>query len=181
MKITKNIFNMKSKVLLPMVATVILAGAMFLAGCEKEKITNENNTSGVQEETALNPIVPDSSVKEKLDDFFSKWEDTVTVKFTDCINVINGMDELKKLGCDNLKIDFNKYSLIWGKVMAYHTGYSIQNRTLYYDGVNGTYHYDVILHVGDSGYGVVYGIYFWDIFPKKNYKNLVLNVKTINS
>ncbi|MBQ2489416.1 MAG: hypothetical protein II525_06400, partial [Bacteroidales bacterium] len=120
-------------------------------------------------------------VKEKLDDFFSKWEDTVTVKFTDCINVINGMDELKKLGCDNLKIDFNKYSLIWGKVMAYHTGYSIQNRTLYYDGVNGTYHYDVILHVGDSGYGVVYGIYFWDIFPKKNYKNLVLNVKTIKS
>ena len=86
---------MKLKVLLPMVATVILAGAMFLAGCEKEKITNENNTSGVQEETALNPIVPDSSVKEKLDDFFSKWEDTVTVKFTDCINVINGMDELK--------------------------------------------------------------------------------------
>ncbi|MBO7624330.1 MAG: hypothetical protein J6S82_03375, partial [Bacteroidales bacterium] len=35
--LTKNIFNMKSKVLLPMVATVILAGAMFLAGCEKEK------------------------------------------------------------------------------------------------------------------------------------------------
>ncbi|MBR4339836.1 MAG: hypothetical protein IKP89_04370 [Bacteroidales bacterium] len=159
----------------------VLVGMLFFAGCEKERITNENNTSGVQEETALNPIVPDSSVKEKLDDFFSKWEDTVTVKFTDCINVINGMDELKKLGCDNLKIDFNKYSLIWGKVMAYHTGYSIQKRTLYYDGVNGTYRYDVILHVGDSGYGVVYGIYFWDIFPKKNYKSLALNVKTIKS
>ena len=113
--------DMKTQRFLPILATVILAGAMFLAGCEKEKITNENNTSGVQEETALNPIVPDSSVKEKLDDFFSKWEDTVTVKFTDCINVINGMDELKKLGCDNLKIDFNKYSLIWGKVIAYHT------------------------------------------------------------
>ena len=60
---------MKSKVLLPIVATAILAGAMFFAGCEKEK-TAENNTTVVQEETLINPIAPDSSVKEQLDAFF---------------------------------------------------------------------------------------------------------------
>ena len=165
---------------MPIVATaaLLVAGAFLFAGCEKEKDTKGNNTTGVQEETIINSIAPDSSVKEKLDGFFSKWEDTVTVKFTDCINVINGMDELKKLGCDDINIDFRKYSLVWGKVMAYHTGYYINNRDLF-DGGDGTYHYDVILHVRNSGYGVVYGIYFWDLFPKKNYKNLVLNVKTV--
>ena len=156
------------------IMAILFAGLWCLAGCEKEK----PNKTPVQEETIVNPVTPDSSVKEKLDDFFSKWNDTVTVKFTDCINVINGMDELKKLGCDDLNIDFDKYSLIWGKVMAYHTGYYINNRDLF-DGGDGTYHYDVILHVRNSGYGAVYGIYFWDIFPKKNYKNLSLNVKTV--
>ena len=165
------------KTILPIVATAILAGAMFFAGCEKEK-TAENNTTVVQEETLINPIAPDSSVKEQLDAFFLKWNDTVTVKFKDCINVINGKDGLKKLGCDDLDIDFSKYSLIWGKVMAYHTGYYINKRDLFDNG-DGTCHYDVILHVRNSGYGAVYGIYFWDIFPKKDYKNLVLNVKTV--
>ena len=32
-----NYFNMKTHKILPIVATVILAGAMFFAGCEKEK------------------------------------------------------------------------------------------------------------------------------------------------
>ena len=36
---------MKLKVLLPMVATAILAGAMFFAGCEKEKETSDDITN----------------------------------------------------------------------------------------------------------------------------------------
>ena len=156
------------------IIAILFAGLWCLAGCEKEK----RNKTPVQEETIVNPVTPDSSVKEKLDDFFSNWEDTVTEKYTNCIYVIDDMSDLKKLGCDDLNIDFGKYSLIWGKVMSYHTGYFINKRDLY-DCGDGTYRYDVILNVRNSGYGIVYGIYFWDIYPKKNYKNLVLNVKRV--
>ena len=54
--LTKNIFNMKSKVLLPIVATVILAGAMFFAGCEKEKTTDNNLSSLADDTTSITNV-----------------------------------------------------------------------------------------------------------------------------
>ena len=163
---------------MPMVATAVLlvAGIVLFAGCEKEKINdttsiqgNINNTTSTQDETIVNPIVPNDTVKERLDDFFSNWNDTITAKYSDSVYIINNMNELRALVGNDINIDFSQYCLIWGKVTAYHTGYVIQNRILYDEG-NDNYHYDVFLHVGNAGYNVVFNLYFWDIYPKMYFR-----------
>ena len=154
--------------IMSLVTTVVLlvAGIFLFTACDKE------------EETIINPIKPDVSVKAKLDNFFSRENYTLANQFSDSVYIINSKEELKALGCDDIKINFKKYCIIWGKVTAYHSGYTISNRTLHNEG-NGNYRYEVLLHVGDAGYDAVYSIFFWDIFPKKDIKNLVFDLKII--
>ena len=97
---------------MPMVATAVLlvAGIFLFTACDKE------------EETIINPIKPDVSVKAKLDNFFSRENYTLANQFSDSVYIINSKEELKALGCDDIKINFKKYCIIWGKVTAYHSG-----------------------------------------------------------
>jgi hypothetical protein len=156
-----------------MLVAVALMGVALATSCEKDDVVT--NSEDVL--TTINPVNVSIDVSEKIDNFFRTWNDTITDEQDSCIFVINTIEELLKIGCNDVDIDFEKYSLIWGKFIAYKTGGYIEEHALRYDKGKDSYIYEIIFNPGTAGYTMIYNFYFWELFPKKEYKKLLLNIK----
>lgn len=170
--------KMKKTTILKKVLPLIVASLVGLAittSCEKENVV----TTPEDVFTTINPVNVSIDVSDKIDNFFRTWNDTITDNQDSCIFVINTREELLEIGCNDVDIDFEKYSLIWGKFIAYKTGGYIEENTLRYNKGNDSYIYEIIFNPGTAGYTMIYNFYFWKIFPKKEYKTLLLDIKKI--
>lgn len=181
-----NKFKMLLKTQMPFVMVMVAAiGAMLGAGCEKQKIdsppiaqtvqetqiTQQMQQGDVREQTEIiSPIQFDSVLCDSLNKLFSSDNPIIEniMRGDTLFRIINSRQELIDIGGDGCTdlIDFEQYCIIWGRVMAPHTGCNIDSCQLYSGWPE--YAFVIDVNIGAEGYDMLTSLYFWVAYPKED-------------
>ncbi|MGI6718351.1 MAG: hypothetical protein ACOX4D_04265 [Bacteroidales bacterium] len=143
-----------------LISTMLILLFIPFISCKKTNnetvIANQNN-------------LLDKAITEQLDSLFSPENDKLFDKLggDTLFYVINSQEEWLELDiCDEIDIDFNKYTLIFGRVPSTSSPSEITKKELVYDEETDLYTYNVEVFVNPDGYTAFSHLYFWDIFEK---------------
>ncbi|MBN1651591.1 MAG: hypothetical protein JW857_09690 [Bacteroidales bacterium] len=157
---------MKTKILKISATSLLLAILSLLlmaAGCEKD------NGVWIQ----IEPINPNEQISEKLDSIFSRDNNCLLNFEKDTLfHTIFSYADFNAIDTCNtvLEIDFDKYTLVTGKVMVPEMTYSISGITLTYNNASDVYKLEVSIDKCEECYTVIDYLYFWRLYPKLNSK-----------
>jgi hypothetical protein len=148
---------MKLKVL--KISAIILLYSLLGAGCEK----NED------EWTTIESLTPDISIKTQFDLIFSDDNECLIGFQTDTVyDIFYSQAELEKIDTCNIVpiVDFEKYSLIAGKVMVPGMISNISDITLTYCDSKDSYKLEVFIDECEECYDAIGYLFFWRLYPK---------------
>lgn len=172
---------MKKSILISLLIGMMCVIAFM--GCERETINpNEgqpqrandsqiNQQGDLPEQTGIiKSIHLDSAVCYSLDELFCSTNSIIEniMRGDTLFRIINNRQELIDIGGEGISdlIDFDKYYIIWGRVIAPHSGCNIDSCQLVCNG-GFEYTFTVNVYIGSEGYQVITPLYFWEVYSKK--------------
>lgn len=164
---------------------VVATGVMAFIGCEKPEKEDPQYAQAVQamqqndgqEQTGIIKSVQfDYDLSNSLDEIFCEWNPIVEniMHGDSLLRIINNIQELNDVGGEGISdlIDFDRYCIIWGRVIAPHSGCNIDSCQLECNGSE--YTFSVNVNIGSEGYQAITPLYFWRVYPKIK-ENLPIN------
>jgi len=170
MKIKK--INLFTFFLLLLSLCVVLLGA----GCEKD-----DNLEG--EWIQIDSLMPDTQISGQLSSIFTENNNCLLNFQEDTVcHVIFNQEELKEIDTCNIipDIDFEKYTLVVGKVMVPGMVSSISKVLLVYNSAKDMYKIEVSIDECEECYTVIGYLYFWRVYSRieSGYDFKLLVIKT---
>jgi hypothetical protein len=145
---------------------------MMGAGCKNE----------YEKFVQIDPLVPDAQISSQLNSAFSKDNNCLLSFREDTVyHVISTRKELAEIdNCTSIPdIDFDKHTLIVGKVMVTGMVSSISEVSLSYNSADDIYLIEVSIDDCEECYTAIGQLYFWRVYPKlksgSSFKLLVTN------
>jgi hypothetical protein len=74
-------------------------------------------------------------------------------------------------------IDFEKYCIIWGRVLTPHFPYTVQSKKLSICDVDNSYKYEVAIEECTNCWTALGRLYYWGVYPKMESENIILILK----
>lgn len=142
---------------------LMLCLALFETGCENY----ENEGEWFQ----IDSLMPDIPVSLQLSSIFIENENCLIDFQQDTVfKVFYSQQELVDIDTCNIipEIDFNKYSLIAGKIMVPGMVSNISNITLTYNNSEERYSFELLVDECEECYAAIGFLLFWRLYPKLN-------------
>jgi len=148
----------------------------------KSVVINQNAATGSDdcEWTELSPVVLAEQLKNSLDIIFSENNELVKNIGGDTIlYIINSKEELSEISnnANEIDIDFENQSIIWGRLLTSSISNSIASKQLFLCHSSSNFKYEISVQQCTDCWTALGYLYYWEVYPQKiNINNVALIV-----